>query len=124
MYRTWLIVTLKLESLSPFPLSFSSTDIRKGVTVVPISAPIIAATDRLRGITPELVKATTMESNAPLLCRSAVLIHPAKTALVVSRIRSTMVSARATPMILALDLMRTIAETKKYIAIIDPAAFL
>jgi len=35
-----------------------------------------------------------------------------------------MVSARATPMILALDLMRTMAETKKYIAIIDPAAFL
>ena len=42
-------------------------EMRKGVTVVPISAPIIAATDNRRGITPDEVKAHIIESNAPLL---------------------------------------------------------
>ncbi|MCW4011725.1 MAG: hypothetical protein NWF07_01905 [Candidatus Bathyarchaeota archaeon] len=32
--------------------------------------------------------------------------------------------ARVTPIILALDFIRTIAETKKYTATIDPTAFL
>ena len=73
----------------------------------------MVATDKLRGITPEAVNATIIESKAPLLCNSAVLIHPAKTALVVSLIKRTIVSAKLTPIILALDLMRTIAETKK-----------
>jgi hypothetical protein len=97
---------------------------RKGVTVVPISAPIIVATARFRGITPDDVNAQIMESKAPLLCSIAVLIHPANTALVVSLIIRTIVSASATPTTFALFFTRTIAEMKKYIDKIDPIAFL
>ena len=86
---------------------------RKGVTDVLISAPIIAATASFRGITPELVMATIMESKAPLLCRSAVAIQPAKTALVVSWIRRTIFSARTSPSMLAEAFMTRMPETKK-----------
>jgi len=89
------------------------TETKKGVTDVPISAPIIVATARDIGITPEEVKATTIESKAPLLWRRAVAIQPANTPLVVPRINSTILSARDSPMITAEDLMSIIPDTKK-----------
>jgi hypothetical protein len=70
------------------------------------------------------VKATTMLSKAPELWSMAVIIQPEKTALVVSLMRSTIFSARATPIILADDLIRMMAEMKKYIETSDPMAFL
>ena len=76
-------VTVKLALSLDFFLICPSTETRKGVIVVPISAPIMMATARRRGITPEDVNATTMESKAPLLWRRAVPIQPAKTPLVV-----------------------------------------
>ncbi len=94
------------------------------MTEVPISAPIIVATARVRGITPDEVNATTMESKAPLLWMSAVAIQPAKTPLVVSRMTSTIFSARDSPMMHAEDLMRIIPEMKEYRAMSEPAAFL
>jgi len=86
---------------------------RNGVTVVPSSAPRIEATARLRGIAPEETKATTMLSKAPLLWMSAVPIQPAKTALVVSLMTSTILSVRASAIMAALDLMSMMAEMKK-----------
>ncbi len=86
---------------------------RKGVTVVPSSAPSIDATARDNGIAPEAVKATTIESNAPLLWSSAVVIQPAKTALVVSLTTRTMFWARNSPIRAADSLIRTMAEMKK-----------
>ncbi|GAG00668.1 unnamed protein product, partial [marine sediment metagenome] len=71
LYMTWETVTLKLAvSLFPF-LKWLRMEMRKGVAVVPISAPIMVATARERGNTPEEVKQTTMESKAPLLWRMA-----------------------------------------------------
>jgi len=92
--------------------------------VVPISAPMMVATARESGMTPEETKATMMESNAPLLCRRAVVIQPEKTPLVVSLIRRTIFSARDSPIITAEDLMSTMDEIKKYIAKSEMAAFL
>ena len=77
------MVTLKLASILPVFLKCPSTETRNGVTDVPISAPMIAATANDRGNTPEEVNATTIESKAPLLWSSAVPIQPANTALVV-----------------------------------------
>ena len=123
MYKTWETVTLKLAvSLFPF-LKWLRTEMRKGVAVVPISAPIIVATAREMGNTPEEVKQTTMESKAPLLWRMAVPSQPAKTPLVVSLMRRTTFSARDSPRMTAADLMTTIPETKKYIANREPRAF-
>ena len=124
MYSTWLMVTLNAASLSPCPFTLSSTEMRKGVTVVPISAPIMVATASDMGSTPLDVKATTMESKAPELCSNAVDNQPAKTPLVVSLINSTILSARASPMMVADDLMSTMAETKKYSAVNEPRMFL
>jgi hypothetical protein len=53
-----------------------------------------------------------------------VEIQPANTALVVSLISSTIFPARASPMIVADDLIRTMAETKKYSAVNEPMMFL
>ena len=118
------MVTLNAASLPPRPFSLSRTEMRKGVTVVPNSAPITVATASERGNTPLEVKATTIESKAPELCSNAVEIQPANTALVVSRIRSTIFPAKASPMIVADDLIRTMAETKKYSAANEPMMFL
>ncbi len=123
MYMTWEIDTLKLAaSLFPFR-AWPRMEMRKGVTVVPISAPMMVATARERGITPEEVRTTTMESKAPLLWRMAVPSQPAKTPLVVSWIRRTIFSARDSPRMTAADLMTTIPEMKKYTETREPRAF-
>jgi hypothetical protein len=85
---------------------------------------MMVATARERGITPEEVKATTMESKAPLLWMRAVEIQLAKTPLVVSLMRRTILSARDSPIMTAADFMRIIPERKKYRAISEPTEFL
>jgi len=117
-------VTLKLASHSLCPFTLSQTDKRKGVTVVPSSAPIIEATAKERGMTLDETKVTTMLSKAPELCMRAVVIHPAKTALVVSLIRSMIFSASVVPIMVAEDLIKQIADMKKYSAPREPNAFL
>ncbi len=84
---------------------------------------MMVATASVSGIAPEEVKATTIESKAPLLWRRAVAIHPAKTPLVVSLIRRTIFSARDSPIMTAEDLMRMIPEMKKYRATSEPTEF-
>lgn len=100
------------DSLSLF-LICPSTETRKGVTEVPNSAPIIEATARGIGMTPEDVNATTIESKAPLLWSKAVESQPAKTPLVVSFINRTSFSAKDSPIITAEHFIRTIPEMKK-----------
>ena len=57
------------------------------MTVVPNSAPMMIATPTVMGRTPAETRVTVIESNAPLLCISAVPNQPTKTPVVVSLIR-------------------------------------
>ena len=107
------MVTLKLADNRSCFLTLPSTETRNGVTEVPISAPIIVATARERGKTPDDVNATTIESKAPLLCSIAVAIHPANTPLVVSRMINTMLSASSSPKRMAAFFTSIIPDMKQ-----------
>lgn len=100
------------------------TETKRDVAEVPTSAPMMAATANDSGMAPPETKATIVESKAPLLWRRVVAIHPVKTLLVVSFIRSMIFSARDSPMHTAEHLMSTIEDTKKQMLRSETTKFL